>query len=153
MSTDNQLENIIFEKLIQFNFPYPSASLFKDLNDEAKADLDNVFIENNIQDPLVFYSQVHNGWIVISYNGIVINRDNQIQFINFDKISSINSDRNERLAKNNLNTTLTFEPNNWIIKDKYNNEYLISIHNGLVWSSFYHLVQKILREKGYWKID
>jgi hypothetical protein len=153
MSIDNRLDNFISEKLSQFNFPHPSASLFGDLNVEIKADINNTFIENNIQNPLVFYSQLHSGWIVIASNGIIINSNNQIQSINFDKILSIQSDRNERLNKNNPNSTLTYELNNWIIKDKDNNEYLISIHSGLVWSSFYHLLQKILREKGYWKID
>jgi hypothetical protein len=143
--------NIISQKLNEFDFPYPTASLYKDLCFDKKRSIDNILQTLNIDNPIVFYSLINGDWLVITSSKVVIQNDRLTKIIGFDEIIRIKSDRNERFNESKSSLALAFDLRNWIIVDKNNDEYLISIEKGKIWGSFFHLMQKILRHKGYWE--
>lgn len=149
MINDLKLLEIVKEKLSAYNFPYSNASMFMDLKIERRHELLSIIDKYSIGVPLVFYSQTSGGWIIIGTNSLVINNWNEINILNFENIRNVRSDPKEKEIKINSNESFKFELSNWIIEDSSGKSYLISIDKGEIWNSFYHVLVKIVKTKGY----
>ncbi len=148
MTSNNAMQDILREKLSAYDFPYDTASLFADLSNQMQTELNLIISNYHIGEPLVYYSQTTEGWVLLTSNAILINECTKVHIVSFESFVSINSDPDERLA---FDTTYKFELSNWVVKDKFDNAYLISIDKGKIYYSFYHVLIKILRTQGYLK--
>jgi len=145
---NSRLRNILIEKSKEYKFPLHSARLYSQLTETEKVKVN--FITDNIgtEKAELIYNPENASQVIITLNHL-ITKENKIhlsQIINLRTNEYEQKDVKEKFDR----MVYKFELTKWVIGLRNGSSIEIELKKGRAYYSFYHILQKLLRAKGYW---